>query len=79
MVFKTWDEVPDVPTAAYKKQKWFMEVFAGKAWLTRALREAGWSTLPPVEINVEGDTLASADLLDPSLRQRSKTGSAQVV
>ena len=70
MVFKTWDEVPDVPTAAHKKQKWFMEVFAGKAWLTRALRKAGWSTLPPVEINVEGDTLASADLLDPALRTK---------
>ena len=70
MSFKTWDEVPSVPTAAHKKQKWFVEVFAGKAWLTRAMRKAGWSTLPPVEINVEGDTLASADLLDPVLRAK---------
>ena len=72
-LFKTWDEVPDHPTAAHKLQPWFLEVFAGKAWLTRAMRKAGWSTLPPVEINVEGDTLASADLLDPALRKKIDT------
>ena len=68
-MFQTWDEVPDAPTAAHKRANWFLEVFAGKAWLTRAMRKAGWSTLPPVEIIVEGDTLASADLLDPKLRE----------
>ena len=37
------------------------------------MRKAGWSTLPPVEINVEGDTLASADLLDPALQKKINT------
>ena len=64
------DEVPDIPTAAHRLRPWFLEMFAGKAWLTRAMKKAGWSTLPPVEINVEGDTLASADLLNPVLRRK---------
>ena len=68
--FSTWDEVPDVPTAAHKLRPWFVEIFAGKARFTRAMKKAGWSTLPPVEINVEGDNLASADLLDPALRRK---------
>ena len=56
--FSTWDEVPDVLTAAHKLRPWFVEIFAGKARFTRAMKKAGWSTLPPVEINVEGDNLA---------------------
>ena len=71
--FSTWDEVPDIPTAAHRLRPWFLEMFAGKAWLTRAMKKAGWSTLPPVEINVGGDTLASADLLDPALRRKIDT------
>ena len=68
--FSTLDEVPDVPTPAHKLRPWFVEIFAGKARLTKAMKKACWSTLPPVEINVEGDTLASADLLDPALRKK---------
>ena len=60
----------DVPTAAHKLRPWFVEIFAGKVRFTRAMKKAGWSTLPPVEINVEGDNLASADLLDPALRRK---------
>ena len=37
------------------------------------MKKAGWSTLPPVEINVEGDIFASADLLDPALRKKINT------
>ena len=49
---------------------WFLEVFSGKAWLTRALRKRGWGILPPIDIVIEGDVLAAADVLDPLLRAK---------
>ena len=69
--------MPDILTAAHRLRPWFLEIFAGKAWLTRAMKKACWSTLPPVEINVGGDTLASADLLDPALRRKRQAAQAK--
>ena len=64
-VFKCWADVPDAPTADLLQFKWFVEVFAGKGWLTRAMRRRGWGILPPIDITVAGEVLVAADILDP--------------
>ena len=38
--------------------------------LTRAMRRKGWSVLPPIEIVVDGDVQAPADILDSDLQRK---------
>ena len=65
--FTDWAQVPAAPTAEMLAKPWFLEVFSGKAWLTRAMRKRGWNVLPPIDIVIEGDVLAAADVCDPAL------------
>ena len=53
-----------------KARSVFLEVFSGKAGLTKAMRRRGWSVLPPIDIVVEGEVLAKTNILDPNVLQR---------
>ena len=66
-MFKTWAEVPDKPTAELVGMRWFLEIYSGKGWLTRAMRRRGWAVLPLVDIVIEGEVLAAASVLDVAL------------
>ena len=57
MLYKSWAEVPDQPPVSLQPRSVFLEVFSGKAWLTRAMRKQGWLALPPIDIVVDGDVL----------------------
>ena len=67
LLYKSWADVPAIPPQDLPRGSVFVEVFSGKAWLTRAMRRRGWSVLPPIDIVVDGDVLAPADILDPGL------------
>ena len=71
--FTDWAQVPAAPTAEMLSRPWFLEVFSGKAWLTRAMRRRGWGILPPIDIVLEGDVAAVADVTDPQLRAKIET------
>ena len=48
----------------------FLEVFSGKAGPTRAVRRRGWLVLPPIDIVVEGEDLATIHILDSIVMQK---------
>ena len=70
MLYKSWAEVPDQPPVSLQPRSVFLEVFSGKAWLTRAMRKQGWLALPPIDIVVDGDVLEPANILDPVIMQK---------
>ena len=45
----------------------FLEIFAGEAGLTEAVRKAGLACLPPIELEVKGHVTISVDLFDPEV------------
>ena len=45
----------------------FLEIFAGEAGLTEAVRKAGGLALPPIEIEVKGIVQEAVDLFDPQV------------
>ena len=65
--FKTWAEVPDKPTPEQIALPWFLEIYSGKGWLTRAMRKRGWAILPPIDIVVAGEVEEAASVVDPAL------------
>ncbi len=62
--------MPDLPPSWLKGQTIFLDIFAGMARLTRFMANAGWTILPPIDINVDGDVLVAADVLDRRLWQK---------
>ena len=70
VLHKSWAEVPDQPLFSLRPRSVFLEVFSGKAWLTRAMRKRGWLVLPPIDIVIEGDVLTPANILDPVVMQK---------
>ena len=72
MLFRSWRDVPETPPSELQRGSVFVEVFSGKAGFTKALRKRGWLALPPIDVVVEGDVLAPADILDPSLLAKLK-------
>ena len=51
--------------------QFFVEVFAGKARLTRAVRRKGkFAVLPPIEVDASEEVPNPADLLHPDTRRK---------
>ena len=67
-LYRTWDEVPDVPPRECFDQPWFLEIFSGTARLTKAMQAQGWFVLPPVDITVAGEVCAPANVLEEQLK-----------
>ena len=63
-LYRTWDEVPDVPPVGSINQPWFLEILSGTARLTKAMQARGWFVLPPVDITIAGEVFAPANVLD---------------
>ena len=61
--FAKWSETP-APEGVQEGQ-FFLEVFSGTANLTLSMRQAGWNTLPPIDIECKGLVLESCDVMDP--------------
>jgi hypothetical protein len=59
VVYNSWSEVPDRPPAGVKM---FVEIFAGEAGTTSALRKLGVPCLPPVDLVVAGECKESTDV-----------------
>jgi hypothetical protein len=70
LLYKHWDDVPSFPPLAMRARSVFLEVFSGKAGLTRAMRRRGWLVLPPIDIVVEGEVLSATNILDPKVMQK---------
>ena len=49
--YNSWSEVPDRPPPGTRM---FLEIFAGEAGITSALRKLGVSCLPPVDLTIAG-------------------------
>ena len=60
----SWDDVPQDPHAVADQGPYFLELFAGKAGLTRAVQQAGVPVLPPVDIVQSEFVPAPRDILD---------------
>jgi hypothetical protein len=48
-----------------RETHFFLEVFSGSANLTRFMKQAGWNTLPPIDIEITGLVIESCNVLDP--------------
>ena len=69
--WSTWEEVPETVPDEFKHVRFFVEVFAGKAWLTRSVRRRRkLAVLPPIEIEVSEEVKGKADILDPMIRRK---------
>ena len=58
----TWQTMPEDPPFWLEALPVFLEVYAGKAVLTRSFRKAGWVTLPPVEKEVSAEVPTGVDI-----------------
>ena len=68
--WSSWEEVPDeVPDWA---TGWFifLEIFAGKAGVTRAVRSEGTIVLPPVDIVLSKEVVSVTNLEDEKVWQK---------
>ena len=59
MGYNSWSEVPDRPPPGAKM---FVEIFAGEAGITSALRKLGVPCLPPVDLVVAAGCKESVDV-----------------
>ena len=53
-------------------RQFFIEIFAGKAVLTRAIAKQGINTLPPIEIDTNEFVSEAVDLTDAKVMQHVK-------
>ena len=70
----TWKTMPADPPFWLEALPVFLEVYAGKAVLTRAFRKAGWVTLPPIEKEISAEVPTGVDITDKDMLQRSSGG-----
>ena len=70
MLYTSWEQVPLFPPREMKVRTVFLEIFAGKAWLTRAMQKKGWLVLPPIDIVVDGEVRFPTDILDPLVMEK---------
>ena len=69
--WKSWDDVPSTVPEEFKHTKFFVEVFAGKAGLSRRVRRRRKiAVLPPIEIELSDEVQGKADILDPMVRRK---------
>ena len=62
-----WSLVPRDPDLLLSLGPWCLEIFSGKAGVTRALKQKGLRVLPPIDITVEGEVREPVDILDADL------------
>ena len=69
--WQSWDEVPEEVPQDMLHLKFLVEIFAGKARLTRAVRRRGkFAVLPPIEVDQSEEVPNPADLLRPDVRRK---------
>ena len=69
--WKSWDEVPETVPEEFMHVKFFVEIFAGKAGLSRGVRRRRkLAVLPPIEIEISEEVQYKADILDPAIRSK---------
>ena len=66
-VFQKWSEVPSPDSV--KEDCFFLEIFAGSARLTGAMRSTGWNTLPPIDVVLSGLVTEKSDVLDAAFAE----------
>ena len=63
--------MPDVPPAGLVGRRVFLEIFAGKAALTEAMRALRhWVVLPPIELEISEFVKSSFDVLSPVMQAK---------
>ena len=70
--WKKWSEVPTHPGPQHRSSKFFLEVFADKAHLSRAMRRIGWLVLPPVYIELSEEVSEEGNVLNEEFLQKLK-------
>ena len=69
-VWQTWNDVPESAPEEFMHARFFVEVFAGKAWLSRsARRRTKLAVLPAIEIEFSKEVQGKADILDHMVRR----------
>ena len=79
MLYTSWEQVPLFPPREMKVRPVFLEFFAGKAWLTKAMQKKGWLVLPPIDIVVDGEVRFPTDILDPLVMEKLRNWSSSGV
>ena len=69
--WKSWDEVPDLVPEEFMHVKFFVEIFAGKAGLSRGVQRRGkLAVLPPIEIEVSENVPFAASIMDEKIKRK---------
>ena len=69
--WRSWEDVPEEVPQDMLHLKFFVEAFACKAHLTRAVRRKGkFAVLPPIEVDMSEEVPNPADLLHPDVRRK---------
>ena len=72
--WKSWDDVPDQVPAEFMQVKFFVEIFAGKAGLSRGVQLRGkLAVLPPIELEVSEHVPFAASIMDEKIKKKLET------
>ena len=72
--WSSWNDVPESVPEEFMNTKFFVEIFAGKAGLSRGVRRRRKiAVLPPIELEVSEDVPFTADIVDEMVRRKLET------